>query len=202
MSGRGQQTAEKYLHIFFASLGLCLNLVIKSRDMKKTLILICAAGWLLSAAAQDQPPRRPDNIGISDFDSFKNNAFDILDESVKLKTDATRIDNDIKNAGSILTNFSVDKIRQDIRALRGIRQSSEALKEKVAGLDEEGKTLLSNAKNVNPRIKAPAATSNTNRSLQGLDYARKNLQAVADLVQNNTKILVDELKARGEDIEQ
>lgn len=151
--------------------------------------------------AQEQPPRRPDNIGVSDFDSFKNNAFDIVEESTRLKNDATRIDNEIKNAGSVLTSFSVDKIRQDIRALRGIKQSAEVLADRIGKLDEEGKTLLNNAKNVNPRTKAPAATSNTNRSIQGLDYARKNLKAVADLVEANTKKLTDELKSRGEDIE-
>ncbi len=170
--------------------------------MKKIIhTLIFVAAGLLMAVAQEQPPKRPDNIGISDFDSFKNNAFDILDESIRLMTDASRIEQEIKNAGSVLTHLSVDKIRQDIRALRGIRQSSENLSQKIAQLDEEGKTLLSNAKNVNPRLKAPAATSNTNRSLQGLDHARKNLQATADLVENNTKKLIDELKSRGEEIE-
>jgi len=169
--------------------------------MKKILTLACLAGLLFSATAQDQPPKRPDNIGVADFDNFKNNAFDILDESARLKADAIRIDQEIKSAGSVLTSFSVDRIRQDIRALRGIRQSTEALTEKIGTLDNEGKDLLNNAKNVNPRIKAPAATSNTNRAIQGLEHARKNLQAVANLVETNTQKLVDELKARGEEIQ-
>ncbi len=169
--------------------------------MKKTISLLLCCFLVQMVNAQEQPPRRPDNIGVSDFDSFKNNAFDIVDESTRLKNDVTRIDNEIKNAGSVLTSFSVDKIRQDIRALRGIRQSSEVLADRIGKLDEEGKTLLNNAKNVNPRTKAPAATSNTNRSIQGLDYARKNLKAVADLAEANTKKLTDELKLRGEDIE-
>ncbi|MCX7636964.1 MAG: hypothetical protein N2044_03860 [Cyclobacteriaceae bacterium] len=169
--------------------------------MKKILLSLFVLFLFQSVNAQEQPPRRPENIGISDFDSFKNNAFDILDESTRLKNDATRIDNEIKNAGSVLTSFSVDRIRQDLRALRGIKQSSEALAGKIGNLDEEGKKLLNNAKSVNPRTKAPAATSNTNRSIQGLDFARKNLKVVADLVENNSKKLIDELKSRGEDIE-
>lgn len=169
--------------------------------MKKILFAFLVLNVVQLATAQEQPPRRPDNIGVSDFDSFKNNAFDIVDESTRLKNDATRIDNEIKNAGSVLTSFSVDKIRQDIRALRGIKQSSEVLADRIGKLDEEGKTLLNNAKNVNPRTKAPAATNNTNRSIQGLDFARKNLKVVADLVESNTKKLTDELKSRGEDIE-
>ena len=41
-------------------------------------------------------PKRPENIDVSDFDSFKNNAFDILDQSIELKTDATKVDTDVK----------------------------------------------------------------------------------------------------------
>ncbi len=156
--------------------------------------LVCTA-----AAQGDAPPKRPDNIGVSDFDGFKNNSFDILDESTRLKNDATRIDNEIK--GGVLSSMTVDKIRQDVRALRGISESSQALTQKIGELDEQGKTLLSNAKNVNPKTKAPAASNNTNKSVKGLEVARKNLDVTATLVQSNTELLVNELKARGEKVD-
>lgn len=149
----------------------------------------------IGQAQSEAPPKRPDNIGVSDFDGFKNNAFDILDESVSLKNDATRIDNEIK--GGVLASLTVDKIRQDIKALRGISESSQALTQKIGNLDEQGKTLLSNAKNVNPRTKAPAASNNTNKSIKGLEAARKNLDVTASLVKANTDLLVNELKSRG-----
>jgi hypothetical protein len=153
----------------------------------------------LATAQNEAPPKRPDNIGVSDFDGFKNNSFDILDESTRLKNDATRIDNEIK--GGVLASMTVDKIRQDIKALRGISESSQALTQKLGDLDEQGKTLLSNAKNVNPRTKAPAATNNTNKSIKGLEVARKNLDATASLVKANTDLLVNELKSRGESVD-
>lgn len=169
--------------------------------MKKYIILfVCVCTLSTGVFAQnDPPPKRPDNIGVSDFDGFKNNSFDILDESTRLKTDATRIDNEIK--GGVLSSMTVDKIRQDIKALRGISESSQALTQKIGDLDEQGKTLLSNAKNVNPRTKAPAATNNTNKSIKGLETARKNLDATASLVKANTDLLVNELKSRGESVD-
>lgn len=169
--------------------------------MKKIFgLFICLFAVSGIAAAQSEaPPKRPDNIGVSDFDGFKNNAFDILDESTRLKNDAARIDNEIK--GGVLASMTVDKIRQDIKALRGISEASQALTQKIGDLDEQGKALLSNAKNVNPRTKAPAATNNTNKSIKGLEVARKNLDATASLVKANTDLLVNELKSRGESID-
>ncbi|MFN3839873.1 MAG: hypothetical protein ACK4RF_04120 [Cyclobacteriaceae bacterium] len=168
----------------------------------KTMICLLISVFVfngIASAQGDAPPKRPENIGVSDFDGFKNNAFDILDESTRLKTDATRIDNEIK--GGVLSSMTVDKIRQDIKALRGISESTQALTAKIGDLDEQGKTLLSNAKNVNPKTKAPAATNNTNKSLKGLEVARKNLDATASLVKTNTDALVNELKSRGENVD-
>jgi hypothetical protein len=169
--------------------------------MKKYVSLfICVCALNSGVIAQnDAPPKRPDNIGVSDFDGFKNNSFDILDESTQLKADVTRIDNEIK--GGVLSSLTVDKIRQDIKALRGIGASSQALTQKIGDLDEQGKTLLSNAKNVNPKTKAPAASNNTNKSIKGLEVARKNLDVTTSLVKANTDLLVNELKARGESVD-
>lgn len=164
------------------------------------ILFLFAAVVSQSVLAQDDAPKRPENIGISDFDSFKNNSFDILDESTKLKKDATRIDGEIK--GGALAGVSVDKIKQDYKALKGISTSSQALSEKIGQLNDQSKQMLENAKNVNPKLKAPAATNSTNKSIKGLDSARKNLDATSDLVKNNMALLAGELKSRGESFEE
>lgn len=172
--------------------------------MKNVMYVVLLA--LLSAeiaVAQDQaPPKRPENIGVSDFDSFKNNSFDILDESTKLKSDATRIDKEIKNLGGVLTSLSVERLKQDYKSLKGINDSSKALTDKIGNLDDQGKQLLESAKNVKPMTKSPAATSNTNKSMKGLENSRKNLEATAGLVTENMKLISNELKARGESFEE
>jgi hypothetical protein len=153
-----------------------------------------------SVFAQDDGPKRPENIGVSDFDSFKNNSFDIMDESAKLKKDAARIDSEVK--GGALTGVSVDKLKQDYNALKGINTSSQALTEKMGQLNDQSKQMLENAKKVNPKTKTPAATNTTNKSIKGLDSARKNLDATADLVKNNMALIATELKSRGESFEE
>lgn len=156
---------------------------------------------LLFAQDSEKAPKRPENIGVSDFDSFKNGSFDILDESTSLKTDATRIDSEVKNYAATISSVTLDKLKTDFKALKGIAESSKALTAKIGDLDNQGKDLLAAAKNVTPRTKSPVATGNTNKSIKGLDASRKNLDAVSTLVTTNTKLLSDELKKRGETVE-
>jgi hypothetical protein len=154
------------------------------------------------AAKKDEAPKRPENIGVSDFDVFKNNSFDILDESAKLKTDATKLDTDVKGYAGGLSGVSLDKLKTDWKALRGIRKSSKELSTRIGSLQDQGKQMLSSAKNVKPMTKSPAATKNTNTSIKGLDASKKNLDGVTALLETNTKLLTDELKKRGETVEE
>jgi hypothetical protein len=164
-------------------------------------LLILVALVPVTVLAQDDAPKRPENMGVSDFDSFKNNSFDILDESASLKKDATRIDGEVKNYAATMSSVTLDKLKTDYKALKGIGESSKALTSKIGDLDNQGKDLLANAKNVTPKIKSPQATKNTNSSIKGLDSSKKNLDVVSTLVQNNTKLIAEELKKRGEVVE-
>ena len=172
--------------------------------MKKTfyflliLVLFVLPGFV---NAQDAP-KRPDNMGVSDFDVFKNNSFDIMDESTKLKTDATNLDNDIKSYSAGIGSVTLEKLKTDYKAIREIGKSSKDLTSKVGELNSQSKGLLEAAKSVKPMTKSPQATGNTNKSVKGLDAAKKNLDAVATLVQNNSKLLADELKKRGETVDE
>ncbi len=174
--------------------------------MKKIIyflfVLAVVAAPQFTQAQDDKTPKRPGNIDVSDFDTFKNSSFDILDESAKLKTDATKVDTDVKAYASSLSNASLDKLKNDYAALRGISKSSKALTAKIGDLDNQGKSLLTSAKNVSPRTKSPAATKNTNASIKGLDASKANLETVTTLVTTNSKILADELKKRGETVEE
>lgn len=165
-------------------------------------VLAVVAAPQFTQAQDDKTPKRPENIDVSDFDTFKNSSFDILDESVKLKTDATRVDTDVKAYAATLSNANLEKLKADFASLRQISKSSKELSAKIGDLDSQGKALLSSAKNVNPRTKSPAATKLTNTSIKGLDASKKNLEVVSGLVTTNTKILADELKKRGETIEE
>jgi hypothetical protein len=173
--------------------------------MKKYVYLIIVLfAFVASVQAQeeDKTPKRPENMGVSDFDTFKNNSFDILDESAKLKTDATKVDTDVKSYAGGLAGASLDKLKSDYKALRGISKSSNELSTRITQLNDQSKVMLESAKNVKPMTKSPQATGNTNKSVKGLNASKKNLDSVAALVTDNTKLLADELKKRGEEIEE
>lgn len=153
-------------------------------------------------AQDDKTPKRPENIGVSDFDSFKNSSFDILDQSAKLKTDATKIDTDVKAYAATLSNTSLEKLKGDFAAIKGVSKSSKELSAKIGDLDTQGKALLSSAKDVSPKTKAPAASNLAKKSIAGLDSSKKNLEVVSGLVTTNTKLLADELKKRGVEVEE
>lgn len=165
------------------------------------LVVLVAAPQVLSAQ-DDAKAKRPENIGISDFDSFKNNSFDILDESTKLKTDAAKLDADVKSYAAGLAGVTVEKLKTDLKALKGVSKSSKELTTRIGELDEQGKQMLASAKSVKPMTKSPQATGNTNKSIKGLETSRKNLDGVTAIVQENTKLLTDELKRRGETVEE
>lgn len=166
-----------------------------------SLFLLCFA---LAAVAQDdaKPLKRPDNISVSNFDDFKNTSFDVLEQSAKLKQDVTTIDTEIKNYSGVLSTLSVDKLKKDYNALRDINKVSKSLTEKIGELDNQGKDLLNSAKTVTPKTKSFGATSNTNKSVKGLETARKNLDGVGTLLQTDSKLLLEELKKRGEAVEE
>ena len=173
--------------------------------MKKyfySLIILFVFVAPFSVVAQDEAPKRPENMGVSDFDTFKNNSFDIMDESSKLKTDATKIDTDVKGYAGGLAGVSVDKLKTDLKALKGISKSSKELSTRIGSLKEQSKQMLSSAKSVKPMTKSPQATNNTNKSIKGLDASKKNIDGVGTLVETNTKLLTDELKRRGETVEE
>lgn len=165
-------------------------------------VLAVVAAPQFTQAQDDKTPKRPENIGVSDFDTFKNSSFDILGESANLKTDATKVDTDVKAYAATMSNASLEKLKADFAAIKGVSKSSKELSAKIGDLDTQGKALLTSAKNVNPRTKSPAATKNTNSSIKGLDASKKNLEVVSGLVTTNTKLLADELKKRGETVEE
>lgn len=176
--------------------------------MKKFITLL--TGFLLlsmAVLAQDQEkeekeaPKRPDNIGVSDFDSFKNTAFDSQDQSLKLKENTEKIDKEIKGYSGVLSTLSGPKLRDDLNALIAINKSQKELRQQLGTLDEKGKSLLGSAKDISPKLKAPAATNNTKKSVSALDKTRKNLDGISGLLLTDSKILIDELKKRGEKVE-
>jgi hypothetical protein len=164
------------------------------------LLLVCPvfAGLL---NAQD-PPKRPSNIDVSDFDTFKNNSFDILDQSTKANGDIKTLDKEIKDYAGVISTLKVDKLKKDYQAISELNRFRKTLVEKIGKLDEQGKEVLNSAKSFTPKMKSMSAVSNTNKSIKSLDHSKTNLSSVASLLKEDADLLGKELKSRGETVEE
>ena len=171
--------------------------------MKRFILLLTTMTLLVvsSVSAQDKTVQRPSDIGESEFDNFKNNSFNVLEESTKLKRDLTHVDDEIKSYGGVLSEVATDKLKGHYQALTGIKKETESVKSNLAELDDKGKDMVANASKVTPKMKSIKATANTKKSVEGLDVAKGNLKAITDMLAEDTKLIAEELKSRGEPIE-
>ena len=170
--------------------------------MKKILFLILSIGILsISTFAQDKAPTRPADIGESEFDNFKNSSFNVLEESTKLDANLKHIDKEIKEYSGVMSTVSTDKIKGHYKALTGVRGEVEIINSNIAELDEKGKDMVANASKVTPKMKSIKATTNTKKAVEGLDVSKNNMKSITQMLQDDMKLLGDELKSRGEPIE-
>lgn len=156
---------------------------------------------IIPAFAQDKTVSRPSDIGESEFDEFKNSSFNVLEESTKLKTDLSHIDKEIKEYSGVMSTIGTDKIKGHYKALTGIRSEVEGVNSNIAKLDDKGKDMVTNAGKVTPKLKSIKATANTKKSVEGLEVAKGNMKSITEILQEDTKLLAEELKSRGEPIE-
>lgn len=164
-------------------------------------VLILSSLATASLLAQDKTVSRPGDIGDSEFDNFKNNSFNVLEESTKLKNDLKTIDDEVKSYSGIMSTIATDKIKGNYKALTGIRKEVESVNANISELDDKGKDMVENAGKVTPKMKSIKATANTKKSVEGLEIAKGNLKSITDMLQEDTRLLADELKSRGEPIE-
>lgn len=175
--------------------------------MKKSFVFYILLSVFVSLGilqAQDEEKKevkRPKNIGVADYDNFKNNSFDILDESNSLQENVTHIDNEIKGYSGLINTIGVDKLKKNLAALKDTKSATETLLKKIGELAETGKELLTNVKSVSPKTKSLSASKNTKSSISVLDTSKGNVKSLSELLVADIKLITDELKSRGEVIE-
>ena len=175
--------------------------------MKKSFVfyillsVFVSLGILQAQDKEKKEVKRPKNIGVADYDNFKNNSFDILDESNSLQENVTHIDNEIKGYSGLINTIGVEKIKKNLAALKDSKSAAETLLKKIGELAETGKELLTNVKSVTPKTKSLSASKNTKSSISVLDTSKANVKGLSELLVADIKLITDELKSRGEVIE-
>jgi len=170
--------------------------------MKKAAIIFSLMLMMLAPAfVFGQDMNRPKDMGNSDFDDFKNSSFDIYDESFKLKQNVDHINKEVTEYSGIINTVGIDKLKNHYKALTETHSAIQELSQNIGELDEQSADMVSNAKDVSPKMKSLTATKNTNNSVKALGVAKDNLNAVRSTVESDIKLIKDELSARGEPIE-
>src|SRR6185436_11980961 len=115
---------------------------------------------LFFAVAASAQEKRPSNIGVGDYDDFKNNSFDINEQSHKASQDLATLDKEIKGYAGVVSTLDVQKLKKDYSAIVGLNKFSKEIAGKITQLDDQGKRLVDGAKDVTPKLKSMSAASN------------------------------------------
>ena len=139
--------------------------------------------------------KRPANIGVADFDNFKNACFDIYFNSHKLDKNLQDIETNLTKYAADKDNIDFNSLREDIKSLNAIGKSSKELTAQLKTLDDKSESMVKNAKNIKPKTKAPKAVKNTNNAIKALNDAKSTLKTVGEnqvtLLKQATELLGD-----------
>jgi len=167
--------------------------------MKSILTLLLFVSLVATSFGQE---KRPDNIGVGNYDEFKNNSFDINGQSHKANQDLLTLDKEIKGYAGIINTLDAQKLTKDYNAILGLNKFSKEIAGKISQLDDQGKQMIDGAKDVSPKMKSISAANNTNKSIKALEASRKNLTSMSVLLKEDANLLLTELKKRGEPVEE
>ena len=128
--------------------------------MKKLILLIAVAMFSapLLLSAQDEELEKPKDVGVAEFDEFKNTSFSIYKNSLKFKTMAENGD-----------KFTKDDVNDVTK-----------LQDDLTKLQEKTEAMLKNAGNVKPMTKAPKVTKIVKASAKALKVSAENLKYISE----------------------
>jgi hypothetical protein len=123
---------------------------------------------------------RPDNVGDGEFDNFKNSCFDIYFNVGKLDENLKKVETNLVNYQKDKSNINVMSLKNDIVSLNDIGASLIKLQGETTTLKGKSEKMVKDAKNFSPKLKAPKAISNTNKSVTALDQANERTKVLID----------------------
>ena len=177
-------------------------------SLKNTLFLIPLLVFLAapvlgqSTAEEAKKLQRPKDSGITDYDEFKNSSFNLLQELLKTDDNYAKIKTDINGYDEGTRDVTVANVKGDYGRLKKLKKSTEVMDDKVKSLSSEGEELLKNASRVKPVTKVKAATSNTKKSIQAVDYSKSMMSEITTQVTEDMEGLSEKLAGLGEEIEE
>ena len=161
------------------------------------LIMTPVMSFSQSTKEDAKKHQRPKDSGIKEYDEFKNSSFNLLQELLKTDVNYETIKTDIAGYESGEREITIDNVKGDINRLKRLKKSTEVMDDRVKSLSAEGESLLKNAKDVKPVTKVKAATSNTKKSIQAVDYSKTMMTEITGQVVTDIETLSVKLEELG-----
>ncbi len=141
--------------------------------MKKLSFIIISAfliPFFAFIAGDDDNLKRPKNVGDASIDNFVNEAFDIYDGTISTEKNLVDIDSSLTKIEK-----SGNKLKQDaevLKKLNSIQSELRGREAKIKDLDNRAVSVMENAKNFSPKLKAPQAVKNVNHATKALKVSQ------------------------------
>jgi hypothetical protein len=135
---------------------------------------------LAQSADQYGDLKRPDNVGDSKFDNFKNSCFDIYFNVGKLDESLKKVETNLVEYQKDKSKINIASLKSDITSLNDIGASLIKLQGETTSLNNESQAMVKDAKDFSPKLKAPKAISNTNKSVTALDKANERTKVLVE----------------------
>jgi len=145
---------------------------------------------------------RPKDCGVTDYDSFKNASFNLLGEVKKTDLNYEKVKTDIDGYLTGGKEATVDGVKADIKRMKAILKSMQAMDDRVLKLTTEGSDLLQNAKEVKPVTKVKAATSNTKTSIKAIDVSKDLMKEMTGTITGDLDKLVKKVGDLGGSVDE
>lgn len=125
---------------------------------------------------------KPADIGVADYDAFKNSSFSLKDEVLKTDKSYDQLSKEVVKYAKGGKKLTYKNVSSDLNKVKNIKTTVKALNDRVGSLAETGKKLSTGAAGVKPGNKVQQATTNTNTSLQAVDLSREILKGLTKKV--------------------
>jgi hypothetical protein len=161
------------------------NEIMKTKKSINLFFALLCISFLITfgANAQDEKYgdlKRPDNVGDASFDNFKNSSFDIYYNVGKLDENLKKVETNLIAYKKDPKNVDFNSLKTDIKSLNEINEALPKLQTEVTALKDKSETMVKDAKNFSPKMKAPKAIKNTDQSVKALDQANDRLKILGE----------------------
>ena len=147
-------------------------------------IFLASSAFLMAQTLQEKARKllKPTDIGVTEYDAFKNSSFSLKDEVLKTDKNYDQVSKDLIRYANGSKKLTLNNVNSDIKKVKNMKGSIKSLSDKASTLAESGKKLSTGVAGVKPASKIASATTNTNSSVKAVELSREILKGLSKKV--------------------